>query len=70
MDRRVRFVLIYFVLLPPVLWFGFYGGTIAYHWATGRGGLDSATLMAWGAIVVYAITLLSNGKQVWKRLTR
>lgn len=69
MDHRIRFVLIYFILLPPAMWFGFYGAAMVYHWMTGRGGPDSATLTAWGAVVTYLVTLLLNWRQVWRRLT-
>jgi hypothetical protein len=70
MKRRTRFVLIYFLALPIIVWFAFYGVGIGYHWLTGRGGPYWAMLIAWAGVGAVVIALLTSWRSVLQRLGR
>ena len=70
MKQRTRLVLVYFLLLPPVMWVSLYGLAMAYHWVTGRGGPHSAMLRGWGGVAVLGLVLVSSWRDIAKILTR
>ena len=70
MKQRTRLVLVYFLLLPPVMWVSLYGLAIACHWVTGRGGPHSAALMGWGGVAVLGLVLVSSWRDIARIFTR
>ena len=68
MSPRLRFILLYFALVPAASWLVFYTGSMVYFWITGRGGPDSAFQMACGGVLTHVFVLLLNWKQVLRRL--
>jgi hypothetical protein len=70
MKQRTRLVLVYFLLLPPVMWVSLYGLAMAYHWVTGRGCPHSAMLIGWGGVAVLGLVLVSSWRDIAKILTR
>lgn len=65
---RVRFIFLYFVVLPPTVWWAFYGAASLYGLVFGQGDVNSSSVFAWGSLVVYLATLGLSWRDVVRRL--